>query len=219
MFVADYMTKPPRTVSPGTMLPVARELMTAGDFRHLPVVDDGDRLVGIVTDRDLRSALPTGLLTEAEKKTFHDRVATMSVRSVMTPTVAWLPVAATLDDALLLFDRTKVGALPVLDQNQRVVGILSIRDLLTAYRQIFGLGVKGATLIAVADDGRPKMLTRLTEALEAGRIPFTRLLRTGDPDDGSGLIYVRIHTYNLNGVHQALAAAGFRPVNPEPGEV
>lgn len=214
MFIATFMTAPARTVSPDTLLSEARELMTTGNFRHLPVVDEEKRLVGIITDRDLRSAMPTGVLDEDEKGTYLQRFARTTVLAVMTEAVASLTAEATLDDALLLFDRTRVGALPVVDGQHRVIGIISVRDLLTAYRQLFGLGVKGSTLIGVVDQGDLTMLTRLTAALEAGHIPFTRLIRTGDLGGHGSVIYVRVHTHNLNGVHNTLTAAGFKTVAP-----
>jgi len=214
MFIANFMTAPAQTVSPETLLPVARELMTTGKFRHLPVVDADGRLVGIITDRDLRSAMPTGIMDEQETGAFQKRFARVTVLAAMSEVVASLPLESTLDDALLLFDRTRVGALPVVDTAHKVVGILSVRDLLTAYRQLFGLGEKGSTLIEVADDGDPNILTRLTKALESGRVPFTRLIRTGELAGQGSLIYVRVHTHNLNGVHNTLAGAGFRTVSP-----
>lgn len=214
MFVATFMTAPARTVTPATLLPQARELMSGGNFRHLPVVDDCGRLVGIVTDRDLRSAFPAGMLDEEERDEYLQRFARTEVRAIMTAAVASLPAQATLDDALLLFDRTRVGGLPVVDGEGKVVGILSVRDLLTAYRQLFGLGVKGSTLIGVADDGDPRILTRLTGALEAGHVPFTRLIRTGDLGGQGGVIYVRVHTHNLSSVNNALAGAGLKTVTP-----
>lgn len=214
MFIATFMTTPPRTVTPDTPLAEARQLMTAGNFRHLPVVDAAGRLVGMVTDRDLRSAMPTGMLAEAEKSLYQQRFATTKVGAIMTEVVVTLPAEATLDDALLLFDRTRVGGLPVVDTDRKVIGILSVRDLLTAYRQLFGLGEKGSTLIGVVDQGDPSMLTRLTGALEAGHIPFSRLIRTGEVGGHGAAIYVRVHTHNLNGVHNTLVAAGFRTVAP-----
>lgn len=214
MFIATYMTAPPRTVRPDTLLTEARELMLTGKFRHLPVVDEEGRLAGIITDRDLRSAMPVGALDDQEADAYRKRFARATVEAIMTEAVSTLPLEATLDDALLLFDRTRVGALPVVDKARKVVGILSIRDLLTAYRQLFGLGEKGSTLIGIADNGEPNILTRLTGVLEAGRIPFTRLIRTGELAGEGALIYVRVHTHNLNGVHNALAKAGFRTVAP-----
>jgi acetoin utilization protein AcuB len=214
MFIATFMTAPARTVSPDALLSEARELMSTGNFRHLPVVDEEKRLVGIITDRDLRSATPTGILDEQEKGAYLKRFARTTVRAIMTEAVASLTAEATLDDALLLFDRTRVGALPVVDGGHKVIGIISVRDLLTAYRQLFGLGEKGSALIGVVDNADPTMLTRLTGVLEAGHVPFTRLIRTGDLGGHGAVIYVRVHTHNLNGVHNALTAAGFQTVAP-----
>jgi acetoin utilization protein AcuB len=214
MFIANFMTAPAKTTRPDALLSEVRELMTTGNFRHLPVVDGEGRLVGIVTDRDLRSALPDGILNETDKELYLQRFAQTTVRTIMTEAVTSLTAEATLDDALLFFDRTRVGALPVVDGERRVVGILSVRDLLTAYRQLFGLGVKGSTLIGVVDQGDPTTLTRLTGALEAGHIPFTRLIRTGELGGHGSVIYIRVHTHNLNGVNKTLAAAGFKTVAP-----
>jgi len=214
MFIATYMTTPVRTVRPGTLLSEAQELMRTGKFRHLPVVDEAGCLIGIITDRDLRSATPVGIMDEEEQGAYCKRLARITVQAIMTEPVATLPLESTLDDALLLFDRTKVGALPVVSKDHRVIGILSVRDLLTAYRQLFGLGEKGSALVGIADDGDPALLTKLTGVLEAGGVPFTRLIRTGALADKNPLIYVRVHTHNLNGVNNLLAKAGFTTVAP-----
>lgn len=216
MFVTTYMSKTVSTVSPDTPLSAAKETLSTGNFRHLPVLDPAGRLTGIITDRDLRSAYPSGLLKDDERSAYLKRFRKMEVREIMTAPVARLTVRSTLDDALLLFDHSKVGALPVVDDEEKVVGILSIRDLLTAYKQLFGLGEKGSALLAVQDDGQPHPLTRLTEVLEKREIPFSRLIRDAGPksDQGSRLIYVRVHTHNISGVHAALTAAGFTSVTP-----
>jgi acetoin utilization protein AcuB len=215
MFIANFMTTPVRTVTPETLLTEARELMTAGNFRHLPVVDETGRLIGIITDRDLRSAFPAGILDELERDEYLKRYVRTTVLAVMTEAAASLLAEATLDDALLLFDRTRVGALPVVDKGLKVIGILSVRDLLTAYRKLFGLGEKGSSLIGIADDGDPRLLTSLTATLEQGHIPFSRLIRTGEQGGFGGVIYVRVHTHNLNSVHNILAEGGFRTIAPE----
>ncbi|MBU0484197.1 MAG: CBS domain-containing protein [Proteobacteria bacterium] len=217
MFVTNFMTEPVHTVGPEASLSQVKELFGQRKFRHLPIVDQSGRLIGMLTDRDLRSAYPSGLMDENEKKAYLKRFKEMKVSQIMTETVAKLTPKSTLDDALLLFDRSRVGALPVVDDQQKVVGIFSIRDLLAAYKQLFGLGEKGSALIVVQDDGKPRPLTRLTEALENRNVLFSQLIRDvlSRPDNGLGLIYVRVHTHNLSGVHAALAAAGFYAVTPE----
>lgn len=216
MFVENYMSKAVTTVTPDVTLARVKEIFAAGNFRHLPVIDQPGHLVGILTDRDLRSAYPSTIMTEMERTDYLSRFEKMRVSEIMTATVARLTPKSTLDDALLLFDHTKVGAMPVVDEEQLVVGILSVRDLLTAYKQLFGLGEKGSALLVVKDDGQPHPLTRLTEVLESRNIPFSRLIRDARPESntGSGLIYIRVHTHNISGVHNALAAAGFTTITP-----
>lgn len=213
MFVSNFMSYPVRTVAPETLVPEAREIMTAASCRHLPVVDDNDLLLGIITDRDIRSALPS-MMIAGEETEYLDSYATLPVSLIMTEVVTRLAVEATLDDALILFEENKVGALPVVDEDNRIVGILAVNDLLKAYKELFGLGVRGSSLIVVKDDGRPRPLTRLTELLEAREVPFTRLIRTGE-ESGDTLIYIRIHTYKLSAIHHALAEAGFEAVAPQ----
>lgn len=210
MFISNHMTTPVITVPPTATLTQARQILLDHHFRHLPVVDQEKRLIGMVTDRDLRSAMSSSLLAVHEKLPLDEKIAASSVDQIMTPVSASLWPEATLDDALVLFDRTRVGALPVVDNERRLVGLLSIRDLLAAYRTLFGLGEKGTALVTVEDDGAAHPLSRLTATLENNDIPFSRLLRCGT------MLHIRVHTYNLRQVHSVLAAAGFAPVTQFP---
>ena len=211
MFVSRYMSKPVVGIRPHTPLSEIRELLQSRRFRHLPVLDEQNKLVGMVTDRDLRSAFPTALMTEEERGRYHERFARMTAREIMTDAVHILDERATLDDALLLFDKNRVGAIPVVDKNGRVEGILSVRDLLAAYRKLFGLGEKGSRLIAVQDDGLPKILSRLAAALENEEIPFTRIVKGCETEEEAAgkCIYIRVHTFNSSHVRQVLEKAGF----------
>ena len=69
MFIDKSMTRDVVTVSPETGILAAQTLMAQNSIRHLPVVVEDDILVGIVSDRDIRSAMPSTLLSEAEKAT------------------------------------------------------------------------------------------------------------------------------------------------------
>ena len=97
-----------------------------------------------------------------------------------------LPREATLDDALLLFDRHSIGALAVVDHDGRLVGIITVRDVLGAYRRLFGIGAAGSSLVEVRDDGRPDLMSRIAAALEGGGIACTRLVRAGRRTAGGG---------------------------------
>ena len=123
----------------------------------------------------------------------------------------------TLDDALLLFDRHRIGALAVLDHDGLLVGIVTVRDVLGAYRRLFGIGTPGSSQVEVRDDGRPLLLSRIVGALEQIGIVCTRLIRAEDRDGGGGRVYARLQTINLHGAHEALRAAGLEVVTRKAG--
>jgi acetoin utilization protein AcuB len=191
-------------------LPEARRLLTENHFRHLPVVDRDGQLVGMITDRDLRSAYPSSMLTESERLQVYDRVEKATVADIMSTDCIGLTPESTLDDALLLFDRDRVGALPVLDDG-RVVGIFSSRDLLAAYKGLFGVGEKGSVLLSIEDDGQSGLMTRIVTLLEEHEIHFTRLLRIQDEENGNR-IYLRLNTFKIASVANLLREAGINPV-------
>ncbi|MFA7346115.1 MAG: CBS domain-containing protein [Desulfurivibrionaceae bacterium] len=215
MFITQHMTRNPVTVSPETTLPAVREILQNGKFRHLPVVNEKNRLVGIVTDRDLRSASPSSVLPPKRLKACHSEFDQTPVSAIMSRAFFTLTPISTLDDALILLDREKIGALPVVDQEQRVIGMFSMRDLMAAYRRLFGLGERGSAMIVVEHDGKRKPLSRIAKVLEEHNIRFTRLIRTEAEESMPERIYLRVNTYNISAVHQALGEAGFAVVLPE----
>ena len=125
--VRDVMTADPTTLKRNDKLTLADDIMRLGRVRHLPVVDDdGDALVGIVTQRDLfRDALAQalGYGKHAQRKILD----TLSVKDVMaTEVVITSPDTSLIEAARLLTER-KIGCLPVVD-NGRLVGILTEGD-------------------------------------------------------------------------------------------
>jgi len=217
MYIQYYMTRNPVTLAPEKSIEEARQLLENYHFRHLPVVDSFGSLLGMVTDRDLRSAYPSSVLDSGEQRQILDRVRNIPVSDIMSSNNAWLSPLSTLDDALLMFEKRSVGALPVVNVNMLVVGILSFNDLLKAWRSLFGLGEKGSALVAIESDAESPPLSQLIDTLEEADITFTRLVRT----DGSGpeppMLYLRINTYNIRSVHKAIEKAGFRVHHPDAG--
>jgi len=200
------MTAEPITVSPAMLLPEARALLNEYQFRHLPVVDGDGVLLGMLTDRDLRSAYPSSVLSNSERRLIYEKVEKTTVAEIMSTNCVTLGPDSTLDDALFLFDRDQMGALPVLEDG-RVVGVFSIRDLTTAYKNLFGVGEKGSILIGIIDDGSPGIMTRIVTLLEEHDIPFTRLLRIQYKKDGN-TIFLRINTFKVGKVYKLLENAG-----------
>ena len=116
MKVVDCMTPRPLQVTPDDTLSTARSLMDLEDFRCLPVVDGG-KLVGIITDRDIRKHGNTLDLT--------------SVGVAMTTEVVCISPDDTANEAVRMLLAYKVGGLPVIRKN-KLVGIITTTDILRA---------------------------------------------------------------------------------------
>lgn len=129
MDVAKWMTKSLITIKPQESLRHARERLAKYRINQLPVVME-DKLVGIVTDRDVRDAYPSSLRLFYGKDIdeFGD---SHTVEEVMTYNVVTVAPQIPLQEAARLLRRQRFGALPVVDQG-KLVGILTRSDVLDA---------------------------------------------------------------------------------------
>ena len=127
--VVDLMTRVPITVSPSETVGQAEEILTDNRFRQLPVVQDGE-LVGIVTDRDVRSFLSGSLLTNLEAR---EKALNTKVREIMTTEPLTLSPEDDLQEAVELFIEEKIGGMPVVDETEGLVGIVTYVDLLRCF--------------------------------------------------------------------------------------
>jgi acetoin utilization protein AcuB len=128
--VSDIMTPDPATVSPTTSLGFVIGLMKRFSCRQLPVMD-GERLVGIITDRDLRLAMNSPLVLH-ERADDQTLLSNTSAELVMTTGPMTVDANAPAIDAARLLNKYKFGALPVL-RDGRLVGIITVSDILASY--------------------------------------------------------------------------------------
>jgi acetoin utilization protein AcuB len=127
MLVSEWMTKKVLTVEVVDSIGVARRLMAEHRVNQLPVLDDG-RLVGIVTDRDIRDAYPTSMVIDRAKEI--DRFAeTYTVEETMSYNVLTVRPRTPLLSAVRLLRRHRIGSLPVVEKG-RLVGIITRSDVL-----------------------------------------------------------------------------------------
>jgi acetoin utilization protein AcuB len=130
MRVADLMSRTPVTIEPRTAVLEARDLMARHRIRHLLVVD-GPRLVGIVTDRDIRLNLPSPATSLSVWEITY-LLARLTVGEVMSKSLIVVePERDAREAARIMLDH-KIGALPVVS-GDRLVGIVTESDFLRAF--------------------------------------------------------------------------------------
>jgi CBS-domain-containing membrane protein len=126
---AELMTADPAVIHVSAKISDAVQLFQALDVRHLPVVDDQRRLIGMLSDRDLRSlALPR--LVDSEWVGTIQTALDASVSTLMNGDVVCVEAEAGADEIAELLLDNKIGAVPVIDAENRLIGIVSYVDLL-----------------------------------------------------------------------------------------
>jgi acetoin utilization protein AcuB len=133
MKVSKYMTQKLITTSPETSVKDAFLLMRAHRVRHVPVVE-GDKLVGIISDRDLRR--PKWVDAMDDWTSYYQIDDNHKVRDVMTSNPETVRTYDKILKAVKIFRERRYGALPVLDKKRDLVGILSAQDLLMALEEL-----------------------------------------------------------------------------------
>jgi len=131
MRVRDFMTRDPVTLQDDDLLRQAVDIVIVRRIRHIPVLDRGGRLVGIVTDRDVQGTLPSPLSAAAPEE-YEALLETTAIARIMTKDVITVGPDDLAAEAVETLLASRIDGLPVLESG-RLVGIFTVRDALRAY--------------------------------------------------------------------------------------
>jgi acetoin utilization protein AcuB len=207
------MAKKLITVRPETLLSEVRDLMVQHNIRHLPVVDGEGLLVGIISDRDMRAALPSSLLGKEAYERALERVITHRAEEIMTANPLTVSVYYTIQDTLLMMRQKRVGAFPVIDENGYLKGILSTRDLLSSLANVMSIGEPGTLLCILAREERGQ-LKKIVDIVTEEKILLGSVLVSRTWDVNKKAVFPYLLTNNVARVKQRLLDAGFQLFDP-----
>jgi acetoin utilization protein AcuB len=201
MRVKQKMTAPAVTVAPNDTLEKAAAKMNAGKFRRLPVVEHG-KLVGIVTDRDLRQHI--------------GQLAKTKVRAVMTENVVTVSPLTTLEHAAHLMLQHRIGGMPVLTEEGTVAGIVTTSDLLGAFLNFVGADGDDSSRIDVSLDGGASRMANAADIAvqQAGQVLGLGTYRVAGEENP--VFYLRVRTDDIDGIVSALEDRGFNVLAVHP---
>lgn len=213
MFVNRSMTHKVITIGPDADVLEAHREMATNQIRHLPVVDTHNRLLGIVSDRDIRSALPLDYFKKSEFQQVHEAFSALKVSQVMTRDPVTVTPADTIQDVLLLLQKVKVGALPVVDDAGRIKGIISVRDLMRAFVNVLGIGEPG-TLLCILVEEKIGQMKKIVDAITEENISFGSILVARYFDTDKRAVFPYLLTQNVSRVKRKLEKLGFTLLDP-----
>ena len=208
LLVKDSMAREVVTLSPGETAGEALALCRERRIRHLPVVEDG-RLVGVVSDRDLRSATPA--FGEPARVA---ALAEVRVGDVMARDVVTARPDDPIDDAANAMRERGINCLPVLEDDE-LVGIVTSSDVMESLVLLLGAHEPGSRMEVVVPD-RPGTLAGVSGLIGELGINIVSVV-TGPRQEGSPpsrVAVFRVDTINPAGAIDVLESAGYRVLWP-----
>jgi len=191
MYVKDWMSKRVITVEESDSLSVAINTMKRNKIRHLPVLNN-EKLVGIVTDRDIKRASPSKV-TSLDIWEVHYLMSKINVKDVMVRNPYTVYPEATIEKAALIMDKNRIGSLPVLDTENNLIGILSIHDIFSALINITGAN-KAADRISVEVPDESGSIQVLCDYMRKYPFKCVSILSTYENvSPGSRLVLIRFN--------------------------
>ena len=164
MLVRERMTRNPIFIRPDTPVTEAQALMKREKIHHLPVLDKEEKLVGIVTEKDLLYASPS-VATTLSVYEMTSLLAKLKVEKVMSREVISVAEDVPLEEAARIMADRGIGGLPIV-RGKAVVGIITESDLFRIFIELFGARQKGirATVTMSNEKGT---LAKITAAVSA----------------------------------------------------
>lgn len=201
MLVADRMSYPVLTVSPGLPVQDALAQMRKERVSRYPVVDKHGKMVGIVSEDDILNASPSEA-TSLSVWEINYLVSKITIERVMTRQVITIKADDTLEEAARLMADNRIGGLPVM-KDDALVGIITQTDLFRTFLEMLGGRESGIRVSAVMKD-EPGMLHRLTQAIDEAGGNIIALSTFGRTSTGDGYVTLKLNRLDEESVKRAL---------------
>jgi acetoin utilization protein AcuB len=200
MLVSNWMSKNVITVDEDDSMQAAMKLMKENGIRMLPVLKK-DKLVGVVTDRDLKRASASDATTLDIHELLY-LISKIKVQSVMTKNPVTVPRNYTVEETAEVLLKHKISGAPVVDQNGKVVGVITQTDLFRVLISLTGVG-KGGIQFAFQLEDRPGSIKEVADIIRlyGGRMVSILTSYEGVPD-GYRKVFIRMHSIERTRLQQ-----------------
>ncbi|BCS88884.1 CBS and ACT domain-containing protein [Pseudodesulfovibrio sediminis] len=148
MLIENWMTKDVITITPDRSMMKASKVMKDKNISRIPVVDDNGKLIGIVSDRDIKDASPSKATTLDMHELYY-LLSEIKIQDIMTKKVKSIKETETVEKAAVLMLEGNFGGLPVLDEEEKVVGIITDTDIFKVLVEISGV-YEGGTQVCLS---------------------------------------------------------------------
>ncbi len=194
MLIRNFMTKHVITIDAEESMPKAIQLLKQHKINMMPVMHEG-KLVGVVTDRDLKEASPSQA-TDLEVHELKYLLDKIKIKNIMTREVITVPPDLTIEETAEILLNYDISGAPVIDDQGEMVGIITSSDLYKALIALSGLGRKGIQFAFQIED-RPGTIKELTDIIRNAGGRIASIMSSVDRvREGWRNVYIR--AYDLN---------------------
>jgi acetoin utilization protein AcuB len=191
MLVRDWMSKDVITIDADASMNKATKMLKENDIRRLPVIEK-KRLVGIITDKDLKEASASDA-TSLEVHELLYILSKLKIRDIMTSDPITIPHDYTLEETAEILLNNKISGAPVVDQDDQIVGMITETDLFKALISLTGLKKRGIQFAFQLED-RPGSIKEVADVIRKYGGQIASILSTYDDiPDGYRVVYIRMY--------------------------
>ena len=196
MKVGNWMEKKLITIDMETTIQDAVSLMKKHSIRHLPVLE-GKRLVGLVTDGDMRQIFVASLIEE------------LAIDDVMIKDPITVTVDTEIEEAAKIIYYNKIGALPVIDDGNEILGIITVADIMAAFIELMGV-LQSSSRIDIVLGNNSEAFEEVSRIIgsKGGEIISVGMAPRSNAD--KSIYFFRLKKCDVVQIVQALEKAGYK---------
>lgn len=213
MIAEEIMSKDVITLNSTETIQTAIDVMRNNKIRHIPIVENNDTLIGLVTTQSIRNAAPSIFYSNEHT----EEVLVKPVSSIMKTNIVTGHPLDFVEDIAMLFYENKIGCLPIIKGNT-LVGIISESDLLHTFVKFTGADLPGSH-IEIKVPNKTGIINDVTAIFKEKKLNILSILMRPDPSDTNDVIIViRVKTMNPLNIISALQNNGFTVLWPKAPE-
>ncbi|MCA9959717.1 MAG: CBS and ACT domain-containing protein [Chloroflexota bacterium] len=202
MLVKSRMSSPVITVTEGTPVMEALDLMKRERIRRTPVVNAKGKMVGIISDKDLLNAAPSDATTLSVWE-LNYLISKVRVKDVMTKKVLTVEENTPIEEAAYVMADNKIGGLPVV-RGEEIVGLITETDLFKVFLEFMGARDNGVR-VTVLVPNKPGVLAALTRVIASAGGSFISLGVFDGLDESNKLVTFKVRRMEETAVQEQIA--------------
>lgn len=204
MYVKDNMAKDPVTIGPDGSVSEAIDMMNQNDLHRIPVVDGNNKLCGLVTKSIIAQNTPNSAssLSVFELNYLLNK---LTIKDIMIKDVITIGEDALLEEAATILRKNDIGCLPVVTEDNSLIGIITHNDIFTAFIDLLGYNQEGVRYVVSIPEDKPGIMADIARILGEQGVSISNLAVYHN-DRG---IEVVVIIYGHKDVRENLTSAGY----------